>query len=233
MEFLQETSAFLAELNPITMAVRICLAALAGGLVGLERGFHGRAAGLRTHMLVCLGAALSALIGCYLSVALGGTDVQRTGAQVMSGVGFLGAGTILLKKGNSQITGLTTAAGLWASACMGLAIGAGFYLGALVGCLLIILTTTILSYFEGAIMSTARNMNIYIEFESTNDIGAVIESLKATNVKIYDVEITKLRASDGLLPNAILSIRIPKKLKHADVMTQISAISGVHAVEEL
>jgi putative Mg2+ transporter-C (MgtC) family protein len=82
-------------------------------------------------------------------------------------------------------------------------------------------------------MASARNMNIYIEFESTNDIGAAIELLKETNVKIYDVEITKLRASDGLLPNAILSIRIPKKLKHAEVIAQIASIPGVHAVEEL
>ena len=102
MEMVWEVIEELRELNVVTMIIRIFLAALAGGIVGLERGFHGRAAGLRTHMLVCLGAALTALIGCYLSIELGGSDPQRTGAQVMSGVGFLGAGTILLKKGNGS-----------------------------------------------------------------------------------------------------------------------------------
>lgn len=231
MEF-REIINYLREPNTVSMLFRLTLATVCGGLIGIERIRKRRPAGFRTHTLVCIGSALTMIISQYLWSIGQTTDLSRLGAQVINGIGFLGAGTIIVT-GRQQVKGLTTAAGLWASACMGLAIGAGFYGGALVGCLLIILTTTILSYFEGAIMSTARNMNIYIEFESTNDIGAVIETLKETNVRIFDVEITKLRASDGLLPNAILSIRIPKKIKHADVMAQISSIDGVHAVEEL
>jgi putative Mg2+ transporter-C (MgtC) family protein len=231
MEFRQIIN-YLREPNTVSMLFRLTLATVCGGLIGIERIRKRRPAGFRTHTLVCIGSALTMIISQYLWSIGQTTDLSRLGAQVINGIGFLGAGTIIVT-GRQQVKGLTTAAGLWASACMGLAIGAGFYVGALVGCLLIILTTTILSYFEGAIMSTARNMNIYIEFESTNDIGAVIETLKETNVRIFDVEITKLRASDGLLPNAILSIRIPKKIKHADVMAQISSIDGVHAVEEL
>ena len=231
MEF-REIINYLREPNTVSALFRLTLATVCGGLIGIERIRKRRPAGFRTHTLVCIGAALTMIISQYLWSIGQTTDLSRLGAQVINGIGFLGAGTIIVT-GRQQVKGLTTAAGLWASACMGLAIGAGFYVGALVGCMLIILTTTLLSYFEGAIMSTARNMNIYIEFESTNDIGAVIETLKETNVKIFDVEITKLRASDGLLPNAILSIRIPKKIKHADIMAQISSIDGVHAVEEL
>jgi putative Mg2+ transporter-C (MgtC) family protein len=172
------------------------------------------------------------VISQYLASTGQTTDVSRLGAQVINGVGFLGAGTIIVT-GKQQIKGLTTAAGLWASACMGLAIGAGFYFGALVGCAIIILTISLLGMLEGRIMSTARNMNIYIEFSETDDIGETIEKLKKLNVKIFDIEITKIRSSDGLLPSAILFIRLPRKAKHSDVMAAISSISGIQSVEEL
>lgn len=198
----------------------------------MERIRKRRPAGFRTHTLVCIGAALTMIISQYLWSIGQTTDLSRLGAQVINGIGFLGAGTIIVT-GRQQVKGLTTAAGLWASACMGLAIGAGFYFGAIVGCVLIILTSTLLSYFESKIMSTARNMNIYIEFLSTNDIGAIIETLKKMDVRIFDVEITKIRSSDGLPPSAIFSVRLPKKSKHADVMAAIASVGGVQSVEEL
>ena len=223
---------YLREPNLASSLFRLTLATICGGLIGIERIRKRRPAGFRTHTLVCIGAALTMIISQYLWSQGQTTDLSRLGAQVINGIGFLGAGPIIVT-GRQQVKGLTTAAGLWASACMGLAIGAGFYFGAVVGCVLIILTTTLLSYFEGKIMSTARNMNIYIEFASTNDIGTVIDSLKKINVRIFDVEITRIRASDGLPPSAIFSIRLPKKLKHADVMATISSAGGVQTVEEL
>ena len=223
---------YLKDPNLVSSLFRLTLATICGGLIGIERIRKRRPAGFRTHTLVCIGAALTMVISQYLWSRGQTTDLSRLGAQVINGIGFLGAGTIIVT-GRQQVKGLTTAAGLWASACMGLAIGAGFYLGALVGCALIILTTTLLSYFEGRIMSTARNMNIYIEFSSTNDIGAVIETLKSLNVRIFDIEITRIRASNGLPPSAIFSIRLPKKLRHAEVMAAIAYDSGVQTVEEL
>ena len=118
--------------------LRLALAMLLGGCIGLERERKRRPAGFRTYMLVCLGAALTVLLSLYeytlitgpwsaLAAELGmKTDVSRFGAQVINGIGFLGAGTILVT-GRQQVKGLTTAAGLWASACTGLAVGAGFY----------------------------------------------------------------------------------------------------------
>ena len=223
---------YLREPNIASALFRLTLATICGGLIGIERIRKRRPAGFRTHTLVCIGAALTMIISQYLWSIGQTTDLSRLGAQVINGIGFLGAGTIIVT-GRQQVKGLTTAAGLWASACMGLAIGAGFYFGAIVGCILIVLTTTLLSYFEGKIMSTARNMNIYIEFASTNDIGAIIDMLKKINVRIFDVEITRIRESDGLPPSAIFSIRLPKKLKHADVMAEISSVGGVQTVEEL
>lgn len=223
---------YLREPNLTSALFRLTLATVCGGLIGIERIRKRRPAGFRTHTLVCIGSALTMIISQYLWSIGQTTDLSRLGAQVINGIGFLGAGTIIVT-GRQQVKGLTTAAGLWASACMGLAIGAGFYFGALIGCILIILTTTLLSYFEGRIMSTARNMNIYVEFTSTNDIGSIIEALKKMDVRIFDVEITKIRASDGLFPSAIFSIRLPRKLKHADVMAGMSGVGGVQSVEEL
>ena len=230
--WIQELMEYLKEPNLASGIFRLTLATICGGLIGIERIRKRRPAGFRTHTLVCIGAALTMIISQYLSARGQTTDLARLGAQVINGIGFLGAGTIIVT-GRQQVKGLTTAAGLWASACMGLAIGAGFYFGAIIGCLLIILTVSVLSLLEVRIMSTARNMNIYIEYTDTNDIGAVIDAIKGMNVKIFDVEITRIRSADGLPPCAIYSVRLPKKLRHADLMAVIAAVSGVQTVEEL
>lgn len=222
----------LKEPNMCSTIVRLTLAVICGGLIGLERVKKRRPAGFRTYMLVCLGAALTMIISQYLASRGQTTDVSRLGAQVINGVGFLGAGTIIVT-GKQQIKGLTTAAGLWASACMGLAIGAGFYFGALVGCVAIMLTISVLRMLEDVIMANARNMNIYIEFTETDDIGETIERLKKLNVKIFDIEITKIRSSDGLPPSAIIAIRIPRKAKHSEIMAAVASVTGIHTVEEL
>ena len=132
----------------LTVIIRLFAAALMGGLIGSERGRHGRAAGLRTHILVCVGAAMTSLTSMYLSEALGfNGDVARISAQVISGIGFLGAGTILIRN-SSVITGLTTAAGMWATAAIGVAVGYGFYSGAVIATLIGIFSVTVLSRFE-------------------------------------------------------------------------------------
>ena len=129
-----------------SVILRLTLAVISGGILGLNRAKKGRAAGFRTHMFVCMGAALTMLMSQYYTVMLAGpwsqaasalgakSDVSRIGAQVISGIGFLGAGTILVTS-RQEVKGLTTAAGLWASACMGLAIGAGFYECVILACL--------------------------------------------------------------------------------------------------
>ena len=114
-----------------TILIRVALSVLVGLVIGVERSIHGRAAGMRTHVLVCLGSAMTSMTGIYVFEAYGVGDVLRLAAQVISGVGFLGAGMIILKNDNN-ITGLTTAAGVWATATVGIALGYGFYTGALI-----------------------------------------------------------------------------------------------------
>ena len=193
MEWYAEMVEYLSELNTVTMLVRILLAAIAGGCVGFERGYHGRAAGLRTHMLVCLGAALTALIGCYLTQNGYSSDVQRTGAQVMSGVGFLGAGTILLKKDTSKITGLTTAAGLWSTAAIGLAVGYGLYEAAAVTVIVVVLAFTLMSRVEFTMHRKRQRMLVYLELENMHSIRAMMELLR-NDFEAIEIQVTPPRS---------------------------------------
>jgi len=224
------------------VVARLLVAAVCGGVVGIERGRKNRPAGFRTYILVCIGAALTMILSQYLFAMEGTwrlisnnfptTDISRFGAQVINGIGFLGAGTIIVT-GRQQIKGLTTAAGLWASACMGLAIGAGFYFGALVGFLLVLLTMTLLSYIEGKLIASARNMNIYVEYTSSADIGGVIDGIKKLDVKIYDIEIRRSKAAEGVYPNSIISLKLPNGMPHAVLMAEVASANGVRSVEEV
>lgn len=135
----------LKEPNIVALLVRTLLAILCAGIIGYDRNVHGASAGFRTHILVCIGAMIAMSTGQYAAMYYT-TDVVRIGAQVVSGIGFLGAGSIMVNK--RHIKGLTTAAGLWASACIGLAIGIGFYEGALVGTAAVFFTERILRNYS-------------------------------------------------------------------------------------
>jgi putative Mg2+ transporter-C (MgtC) family protein len=221
---------------------RLLIAALCGGIIGIERGKKNRAAGFRTYILVCVGAALTMVLSAYVfemekvwresAANFPKTDLSRFGAQVINGIGFLGAGTIIVT-GRQQVKGMTTAAGLWASACMGLAIGAGFYEGALVGCVLIFLTIVLFTKIESFILSHSKNINLYIEFEDTEDLSRIISKIKENDVRIFDVEITKGKYSETKFPNAIFSLRLPKKLSHSALVTAIATVENVRMIEEL
>ena len=172
---------YLTEFNLVSVAVRLVLAMAVGGLIGIERGKQGRAAGMRTHILVCIGAALTVMIGFYAREVLGITnsDPLRISAQVISGIGFLGVGTILIK-GRFQITGLTTAACVWATATIGLALGAGFYAGALIAFAATFLTVTVLHKLEYKLGKSQRRYGMYVEISSDKHIRAAITYLEAT-----------------------------------------------------
>ena len=172
---------YLVLLNPVSVILRLVLAMVVGGLIGLERGKQGRAAGMRTHILVCIGAALTVMIGIYARERLGyvNSDPLRISAQVISGIGFLGVGTILVK-GRFQITGLTTAACVWATATIGLALGAGFYSGALVAFLAAFFTVTILHKLEYKLGKSQRRYGMYVEISSDKHIREIITYLESS-----------------------------------------------------
>lgn len=223
---------------------RLLVAAVCGGVVGIERGRKNRPAGFRTYILVCMGAALTMILGQYLSVMesvwrgvvaganFPNTDISRFGAQVINGIGFLGAGTIIVTS-RQQVKGMTTAAGLWASACMGLAIGAGFYVGALTCCAFILLAMVFFTRLESFVIAHSKNINLYVEFEDMDDLSNIVEKIRSKNVRIFDVEITKAKYSETKYPNAIFSLRLPKKMTHSALVTLIASVETVRTIEEL
>ncbi len=185
---------YLRDYNVVSVVVRLILSVLLGGFIGIERGRHGRAAGLRTHILVCLGAAMTSLLGVFITVKLGlASDASRIAAQVISGIGFLGVGTIVIK-GRFQVSGLTTAAGLWATAAIGLATGYGFYEGAVLGTILAVLTVACLLRLETRINRTNQRLGIYLELDNVKEVNAITAYLNTT-WGASDIQVTPPRSA--------------------------------------
>ena len=178
----------MTQFNEVSVIVRIFLAMLLGGGIGMEREKSKRPAGFRTHILVCVGSCMTALIGLFAWHELGNmSDPLRISAQVVSGIGFLGVGTILVKE-HDHITGLTTAAGLWTTAAIGIACGFGFYLGAVLGALMVALTSAILFKLEARGRKKNRKLMLYAEVVGTDKLNEYIdwlnEELQARNITV-------------------------------------------------
>lgn len=239
-----ETFDSLRVLTPLSVMVRLLCAVICGGLIGLERERKGRAAGFRTYMLVCMGAAITMMLGQYQYLMATGqwsriadelalkTDVSRFGAQVINGIGFLGAGTIIVTS-HRKVKGVTTAAGLWASACMGIAIGAGFYECMLLGFLLILLCFRLLRSVENYIALYSRDMNVYVEFAGMESLGHIFEAMGNLGVRVIDAEVDHGRDDGGRRPSAVLYLYLSTRQDHAKVLAELSKIDGIHLVDEV
>lgn len=236
LEEIAVQTGFLRELTVESVILRLVLAIFLGGVIGLERGRKNRPAGFRTYMLVCMGAALTMILGQYnvlLAQSAGSqSDVTRFGAQVINGIGFLGAGTILVTE-KQQVKGLTTAAGLWACACMGLALGAGFYECVLLTFALIMAVVRLLPKIEMFLIEKSRNMDVYVEVATLDGIPEVIGCLKARGIHIYDVDIDRGSKSREKHPNAVFSIRLMKKQSHTQIVAMLSQLEGIRSIKEI
>ena len=229
---MDEIIAFLRDFNIWTILIRLTLCVLVGGIIGVERGRQGRAAGMRTHILVCMGAALVTMMGFYITEVSGlEGDPMRIAAQVVSGIGFLGVGTIMLK-GRFQITGLTTAAGLWCAATIGLALGAGFYEGALIAFLLAMATVSFLHKLEYKFIKRYRRFGIYIEITSDKLIRSTIDAV-SNMFSVTDVQVTVPRS--GTAGNVGIEINVhTKKETPEQVATDIEKLEQVvFAIESI
>ena len=233
----------LRELNLWSMMLRVFLAMLMGGVIGLDREKKGRPAGFRTYMLVAMGAAATAILSQYLDLMLSTqwaedfaavgrrTDVVRLGARVISGVGFIGTGTIMVTA-RHEVKGLTTASCLWASACMGLAIGAGFYECMVIGFVLIWLSIQVLPHLERWIVERARNMNIFVETDSAEHLSQIIHVMKDAGLTLYEMDIDRGNVGAGSL-RGYFSVRLGPHQQHTQVLARLSTLDGVLAVEEV
>lgn len=222
----------LYSINDTSIIVRLVLAVVLGGIIGFERGRSGRPAGLRTHILVCLGAVLAMMTNQYIFETYGVSDPTRMAAQVISGIGFLGAGTILVT-GRHQVKGLTTAAGLWATACMGLAIGIGFYKAAVAACIMITFATVVLHRFDNFLVAKSNTIDLYVEFSNIVPFTKVLDALKSLQLKIETIEIVKPTYGANAQIAAIMTIKLKQKKLRVDVIAKICSLEGVEFAEEI
>lgn len=221
----------LIELSLVTVLLRLLLAVLCGGAVGLERERKGRPAGFRTHILVCVGAVLCMMTNQYLLRFIGSTDTARLGAGVLTGISFLGAGTIMVT-GQRQVKGLTTAAGLWASAAMGLAIGVGFYEAALLACAVIFIVERALQNVSRQ-RQRVKHMELYLELRDTHALGELIATLRSRNLKAEDVDIIKPEMAEKPSLIAFVTLRSSEAVSSEDVLTMLRALDAVLCAEEM
>lgn len=221
----------LKELTLPSILLRTVLVMLISGVLGYEREKRHRPAGFRTYLIVCLGSMLAMMTGIYLAGLTGATDASRLPAQVISGIGFLGAGTILVTKQN-QVRGLTTAAGLWSVACLGLAIGAGFYTGAIVSFAAIWVTVKLLRIVDRRLYSNV--ILLHIEFEKISDMSSFITYAKKQNCTIDHLEMNQERRSrKSVAVSANIALRFDKTMTNDQFVETFGTFDGVISMETI
>ncbi len=223
----------LRDVTLASVAVRMLLAVACGGVIGIEREYKRRPAGFRTHILICLGAAMTTLTSQYLYLNLHYyTDMARLGAQVVAGIGFIGAGTIIVTR-RQRVKGLTTAAGLWAAAIIGLALGGGFYEGGIFATLLILAAELFFSKLEYRILDNAPEVNLYMEYSGRTCLEEVLKLYREREVKVLNLEITRSTGSEHHNACAIFTLRLNKRCRVENLLRMVTATKGVVSVEEL
>ena len=220
------------EVTYTAILIRIVCAVIIGGIIGIERSVKNRPAGLRTYMLVCVGACLIMLTNQYIYQMTGTSDPMRLGAQVVSGIGFLGTGTIIVTKHN-QIKGLTTAAGLWSAAGVGLALGIGFYEGAITAAVAIYVTLTLLQVLEAHVNRKTRVLEVYVELQDSMPIGKFIRSLRSLNVEIEEIQFEQEAATDDDARALILTLKSARRRDHIQFVNDMRKIEGLVHIEAL
>lgn len=214
--------------------LRLVLSAVAGGIVGIEREANNRPAGLRTHILVTLGSTLIMLISMYGFQGLGaggnGGEPARLAAQVVSGIGFLGAGTIL-RTGNN-IRGLTTAASIWVCGGIGLAIGNGYYIGGLTTTLIVLFTLMSLGVLEKKVFKAKYKELIIYSKERAGLIGDIGQIMGKNNIVIKDIKVSSADNSDedqDYMIEIRLMVKLPSKLTNESLFDEILSVFGVES----
>ena len=216
------------ELTYMSVALRIFLAIIIGGLIGLDRGMKNRPAGLRTYMLVGLGSCLVMMTNQFIYQVFTVGDPARMSAQVVSGIGFLGAGTIVVTR-RSQVKGLTTAAGLWASAAVGLAVGIGFYEAAIAGGLGVFFVMTGLQELDARVHRKAKTVEVFLELDRETSLGEFLREAQERNLDVRDVQ----RESGGENGTRayIATVKVEKRRNLTELSEEVREIPGVVFLE--
>lgn len=225
-------------ITPVSVFLRLGFAFLCGGIIGLEREYKRRSAGFRTHILICLGAGMTTLTGQFLAFHMHyTTDITRLGAQVIAGIGFIGAGAIITTQ-QHQVKGLTTAAGLWTTAIIGLSFGAGFFEAGILTTILILLAELYLSRLEYWMRKRAPELTLYIEYTNTETIDLILQYLQDQSVTILNTEFSradKSTSTDSAIKQlcAIFTIRMKQGKTIDEILNHLKLIPSINTVEEL
>lgn len=220
------------ELTYLEIAIRIFLASLLGGALGLERGLKNRPAGMRTYMLVCLGSCVVMMTGQNAYALYQAGDPTRLGAQVVSGIGFLGAGTIVVTRYN-QIKGLTTAAGLWAAACVGLSLGMGFYEIALIAGLAVFAALTLMHHLDLFTRQRSRVLNVYIELDNKRNVGAFLRYVHRQALDVSNIQTESDAFSEENSAGFILTIKSKSGVRHQQLLDTLNQFEHIRYIEEI
>ncbi|MBQ3490493.1 MAG: MgtC/SapB family protein [Clostridia bacterium] len=216
----------------LAIAIRLLFALIVGLIIGIDRERKRRVAGIKTHILVCLGSALVMITSQYMMEAFGDVaDISRMGAQVISGVGFLGVGTIIVT-GRNQVKGLTTAASIWVCACVGLAAGIGFIEGVIIVLVLLVFTLKVLGKLDTLVRKGAKEVDLYIEFVDNKALLTFCDKIKADGHTIVKMQIGKWDGEHDL-PNALFSIRTKDRDQVSRLAVELRRLKYVKSVEEL
>ena len=235
-------NSFVNKLTVEVVSLRLLLAVVFGGIVGYTREKDNKPAGFRTHILVCFGAAVISMVQDQLrlnilelasiNLKLSGvikTDLGRLGAQVVSGIGFLGAGSIMKEKGET-VGGMTTAAGIWATGCAGLGIGWGFYNLAIPAIVFMLVIIVIFKKFEPKIVKKTKLLKFEVKFLEDKSYA---KGLLAT-YEVFNQKLIKITQIDKNQPEntAIFTVNMDEKIDISDIIVSLSAIKAVEVVKE-
>lgn len=226
---------FAREMDLLAITTRLVLAVLCGGVIGLEREFKRRPAGFRTHILICLGAAIAILTNLYLYQVMHlYTDISRLGAQVIAGIGFIGAGTIMVTR-RKRVRGLTTAAGLWTAAIIGLVCGAGYIECALFATCMVLLAELLLVKLEYRFALKTKELNLYIEYWHSACIEPIVNKVKELQAGVGGLEINRVSGEVGQPHRycAVLNVQTGREPIADKLIAALSALEGVITVEEM
>lgn len=223
----------LRQLTLESTVLRMLLAVICGGVIGIEREFKRRPAGFRTHILICVGAAMTTMTGQYLYDYAGYPgDPARLGAQVIAGIGFIGAGTIIVTK-HRRVRGLTTAAGLWTAALVGLSVGCGFYEGALLVTVLILLAEILFSRMEHHLLQTTSEISIYVEYTDLDGVEQILNRFREKRIRVLNMEITNAVKSEHHNASVIFFLRLHKRTKPEQILESIRSLQTVVTAIEM
>lgn len=224
--------AYIEEFNIVSVIVRLMLSTFAGAIIGLERRLHGKSAGVKTFSLVCLGSSLVMVTNEFLMDSYPSGDVARLGAQVISGVGFLGVGTIIIT-GRNYVKGLTTAASLWTTACLGIAFGSGYIAAGLIALLFVFLIMTVLSGIGRRADAYTPYIHLYLEIGREAGIEVLYDYVQENNFRISSIDKQQKLAINDKDLSLLVEIDLHKRLNHAEIVEALSKLEAVHYIEEI